>query len=192
MEVLALKRLAVFCGSSNGASSAYREGAIQLGKELAKRGISLVYGGASVGIMGTVADTVLEEGGEVIGVMPKLLIEREISHQHVTKLFIVESMHERKAKMAELADGFIALPGGPGTLEEFFEVFTWAQIGIHQKPLGLLNINHYYDPLLALFDHMVTEQFLQAKYRSMSIVDSDAKALLDKFETYQAPTVKTY
>lgn len=192
MEVLALKRLAVFCGSSNGASSAYREGAVQLGKELAKRGISLVYGGASVGIMGTVADTVLEEGGEVIGVMPKLLIEREISHQHVTKLFIVESMHERKAKMAELADGFIALPGGPGTLEEFFEIFTWAQIGIHQKPLGLLNINHYYDPLLALFDHMVTEQFLQAKYRSMSIVDSDAKALLDKFETYQAPTVKTY
>ncbi|AYK06629.1 TIGR00730 family Rossman fold protein [Brevibacillus laterosporus] len=187
-----MKRLAVFCGSSNGASSAYREGAVQLGKELAKRGISLVYGGASVGIMGTVADTVLEEGGEVIGVMPKLLIEREISHQHVTKLFIVESMHERKAKMAELADGFIALPGGPGTLEEFFEVFTWAQIGIHQKPLGLLNINHYYDPLLALFDHMVTEQFLQAKYRSMSIVDSDAKALLDKFETYQAPTVKTY
>mgnify|MGYP002413099338 CR=1 FL=1 len=192
MEVLALKRLAVFCGSSNGAPSAYREGAVQLGKELAKRGISLVYGGASVGIMGTVADTVLEEGGEVIGVMPKLLIEREISHQHVTKLFIVESMHERKAKMAELADGFIALPGGPGTLEEFFEIFTWAQIGIHQKPLGLLNINHYYDPLLALFDHMVTEQFLQAKYRSMSIVDSDAKALLDKFETYQAPTVKTY
>lgn len=192
MEVLALKRLAVFCGSSNGASSAYREGAVQLGKELAKRGISLVYGGASVGIMGTVADTVLEEGGEVIGVMPKLLIEREISHQHVTKLFIVDSMHERKAKMAELADGFIALPGGPGTLEEFFEIFTWAQIGIHQKPLGLLNINHYYDPLLALFDHMVTEQFLQAKYRSMSIVDSDAKALLDQFETYQAPTVKTY
>lgn len=192
MEVLALKRLAVFCGSSNGASSAYREGAVQLGKELAKRGISLVYGGASVGIMGTVADTVLEEGGEVIGVMPKLLIEREISHQHVTKLFIVDSMLERKAKMAELADGFIALPGGPGTLEEFFEVFTWAQIGIHQKPLGLLNINHYYDPLLALFDHMVTEQFLQAKYRSMSIVDSDAKALLDQFETYQAPTVKTY
>ncbi|MBM7111196.1 LOG family protein YvdD [Brevibacillus laterosporus] len=192
MEVLALKRLAVYCGSSNGASSAYKEGAVQLGKELARRDITLVYGGASVGIMGTVADTVLEEGGKVIGVMPQLLIDREISHQHVTELLIVDSMHERKAKMADLADGFIALPGGPGTLEEFFEIFTWAQIGIHQKPIGLLNINHYYDPLLALFDHMVTEQFLHAKYRSMSIVDSDAKALLDQFESYQAPTVKTY
>ncbi len=192
MEVLALKRLAVYCGSSNGASSAYKEGAVQLGKELARRDITLVYGGASVGIMGTVADTVLEEGGKVIGVMPQLLIDREISHQHVTELLIVDSMHERKAKMADLADGFIALPGGPGTLEEFFEIFTWAQIGIHQKPIGLLNINHYYDPLLALFDHMVTEQFLHEKYRSMSIVDSDAKALLDQFESYQAPTVKTY
>ncbi|QOS98994.1 TIGR00730 family Rossman fold protein [Brevibacterium sp. JNUCC-42] len=187
-----MKSLAVFCGSSNGASLAYREGAIQLGKELARREITLVYGGASVGIMGTVADTVLEEGGQVIGVMPQLLIDREISHQHVTELLIVETMHERKAKMAELADGFIALPGGPGTLEEFFEIFTWAQIGIHQKPMGLLNINHYYDPLLSLFDHMVTEQFLQPKYRSMSIVDSDAKALLDQFEIYQAPAIKTY
>jgi uncharacterized protein (TIGR00730 family) len=144
-----VKQLAVFCGSSNGASEAYKEGAIQLGKELAKRNITLVYGGASVGIMGAVANTVLNEGGKVIGVIPRLLEEREISHQHLTELHTVDTMHERKSKMAELADGFIALPGGPGTLEEFFEIFTWAQIGLHQKPCGLLNINQYYNPLIA-------------------------------------------
>ncbi|WP_225999260.1 TIGR00730 family Rossman fold protein [Paenibacillus sp. BJ-4] len=187
-----MEKLAVFCGSSNGASDVYIEGAKKLGKELAKRNIVLVYGGASVGVMGAVADSVLEEGGYVIGVMPSFLENREISHKNLSELIIVDSMHERKAKMADLADGFIALPGGPGTLEEFFEIFTWAQLGLHNKPCGLLNINHYYDPLIALFNHMSEEQFLHEKYRNMALVDSEPKGILDKFKIYEAPTVKTY
>lgn len=187
-----VKRLAVFCGSSNGATEAYKEGAVQLGKQLAERNITLVYGGASVGMMGTVADTVLKEGGNVIGVIPKLLEEREIAHQHLTELHTVNTMHERKAKMADLADGFIALPGGPGTLEEFFEIFTWAQIGLHKKPLGLLNINNYYHPLIHMLDHMVEQQFLQEKYRSLAILDSNPKTLIDKFSIYEPPAVKSY
>ncbi|MFK9094419.1 TIGR00730 family Rossman fold protein [Bacillus salipaludis] len=187
-----MKKLAVFCGSSNGASDVYIEGAKNLGKELAERDIALVYGGASVGIMGAVADSVLDEGGHVIGVMPSFLDNREIAHKNLSELIIVDSMHERKAKMADLADGFIALPGGPGTLEEFFEIFTWAQLGLHHKPCGLLNINHYYDPLIALFNHMTEEQFLHEKYRTLALVDNDPKGILDKFITYEPPTVKTY
>ncbi|WP_279621123.1 TIGR00730 family Rossman fold protein (plasmid) [Priestia megaterium] len=187
-----MKRIAVFCGSSNGASDLYIQGAKDLGKELAKRNISLVYGGASVGVMGAVADAVLEAGGHVIGVMPTFLEEREISHKNLSELIVVESMHERKAKMAELVDGFITLPGGPGTLEEFFEIFTWAQLGLHQKPCGLLNINDYYTPLISLFNHMTQEQFLQEKYRSMALVDTEPHGLLDQFNTYQPPSVKTY
>jgi len=187
-----MNSIAVFCGSSIGASEAYREGAIHLGKELAKRQITLIYGGASVGIMGTVADTVLQEGGKVIGVIPTLLEEREISHQHLTELIVVNTMHERKSKMMELADGFIALPGGPGTLEELFEVFTWNQIGLHQKPCGILNINHYYDLLISFFDHMQNEQFLQAHNRDTLLVDDNIAALLDKCATYEPPAVKTY
>ncbi|QSX23946.1 TIGR00730 family Rossman fold protein [Priestia megaterium] len=187
-----MKRIAVFCGSSNGASDLYIQGAKDLGKELAKRNISLVYGGASVGVMGAVADAVLEAGGHVIGIMPTFLEEREISHKNLSELIVVESMHERKAKMAELVDGFITLPGGPGTLEEFFEIFTWAQLGLHQKPCGLLNINDYYTPLISLFNHMTEEQFLQEKYRSMALVDTEPQGLLDQFNTYQPPSVKTY
>ncbi|WP_240375603.1 TIGR00730 family Rossman fold protein [Bacillus piscicola] len=187
-----MKRITVFCGSSYGASPVYQEGAKALGKALAQRGITLVYGGASVGLMGAVADAVLEEGGEVIGIIPKMLEDREISHQHVTELVVVDSMHERKAKMAELADGFIALPGGPGTLEEFVEIFTWAQLGLHQKPFGLLNINQYYDPIVAFFNQMIEEQFLQEKYRMMAVVDSSPDVLLDKFDTYEPPAVKTF
>jgi len=187
-----LKTLAVFCGSSNGASNIYVEVAKKLGKELAKRDITLVYGGASVGVMGAVADAVLEAGGKVIGVMPSFLEKREISHKNLTELIVVDSMHDRKEKMAELADGFMALPGGPGTLEEFFEIFTWAQLGLHQKPCGLLNINHYYDPLIALFNHMSDEQFLHEKYRTMALVDIEPSGLLDQFNSYEAPTVKSY
>ncbi|MEW9503070.1 TIGR00730 family Rossman fold protein [Jeotgalibacillus marinus] len=187
-----MKKLAVFCGSSNGASDVYLEGAKKLGKELVKRDIALVYGGASVGIMGAVANSVLENGGQVIGIMPSFLEKRELFHKNLTELIIVDSMHERKAKMAELVDGFIALPGGPGTLEEFFEIFTWAQLGLHQKPCGLLNINHYYDPLIELFNHMSKEQFLHEKYRSMALVDTEPNGLLDQFNTYESPTVKTY
>lgn len=187
-----MKRIAVFCGSSNGASPVYKEEAVRLGKELAKRGITLVYGGASVGIMGTVADAVLEEGGQVIGVIPKMLEDREISHRGLTELIIVDSMHERKTKMSDLADGFIALPGGPGTLEEFFEIFTWAQLGLHQKPCGILNVNGYYDLLVSFFDHMNEQQFLQDKYRSMALVGTDPGDLLERFNTYTPPSVKTY
>ena len=187
-----MKSIAVFCGSSNGASEVYRDSAIQLGKELVKRGITLVYGGASVGIMGTIADTVLAEGGNVVGVMPAFLHEREIAHKQLTELFIVDTMHERKNKMIELSDGFIALPGGPGTMEEFFEVLTWSQIGLHQKPCGILNINHYYDLLLSFFDHMTEEQFLKDAYRSKVLAEADPVALLDGFNNYAAPAVKTY
>lgn len=187
-----MKSIAVFCGSSLGASDAYRQGAILLGKELAKRQITLIYGGASVGIMATVANTVLEEGGKVIGVIPTLLEEREIAHQQLTELIVVKTMHERKSKMMELADGFIALPGGPGTLEEFFEVFTWNQIGLLQKPCAIFNMERYFDLLISFFDHMQNEQFLKAQYREALIVDEDAVALLDKCESFVPPAVKTY
>lgn len=187
-----MKRVTVFCGSRVGTAEEYKEGAIALGKELVKRGITLVYGGGSVGLMGVIANTVLKEGGEVIGIIPRFLEEREISHISLTELHIVESMHERKAKMADLADGFIAMPGGPGTLEELVEIFTWAQLGLHQKPLGLLNNHHYYDPLIQFFDHMTTEQFLKEKHRQMVLVESDPARLLDQFLTYEAPEVKTY
>ena len=187
-----MKRLAVYCGSSFGASEAYKVGAFELGKELAKRKITLVYGGSSNGLMGAVADTVLHEGGQVIGVIPKVLVDREISHTGLSELFTVDSMHERKAKMAELSDGFVVLPGGTGTLEEFFEVFTWGQIGLHQKPCGLLNIQHYYDPLLNLFDHMIEQKFLQEKFRSMILIEEKPDALLNRFYHYVAPSVKSY
>lgn len=187
-----MRNVAVFCGSSNGKSSIYLEEAAKLGEELAKRNIGLVYGGASVGVMGAVADSVLQNGGHVTGVMPRFLEEREISHKKLSELIVVDSMHERKAKMTELADGFIMLPGGPGTLEEFFEIFTWAQLGLHQKPCGFLNINQYFKPLISLFDHMTTEGFLQDKYRGMSISAENVNELLNKFNTYEPPNIKTY
>ena len=187
-----MKRIAVFCGSASGASIEYTHGAISLGKELAKQGIGLVYGGSSAGLMGAVADTVLKEDGEVIGVIPTLLQEREIAHTQLTELHVVKSMHERKAKMAELADAFIVLPGGAGTMEEFFEVFTWAQIGLHQKPIGLLNVAHYFDPLVSFFNHMTNEQFLQDQYRAMLLVHDSADELIHSFSFYEPPAVKTY
>ncbi|MCQ6275011.1 TIGR00730 family Rossman fold protein [Bacillus sp. V3B] len=187
-----MKSIAVFCGSRNGASDVYIENAKILGEELAKRKITLVYGGSSVGIMGAVADSVLEAGGKAIGVMPRFLDAKERSHKTLSDLIIVESMHERKAKMSELADGFITLPGGAGTLEEFFEIFTWAQLGLHQKPLGLLNINHYYDPLVALFNHMTDEQFMDEKHRSMTLVDAEPGGLLNQFIQFESPILKTH
>ncbi|KGP71778.1 TIGR00730 family Rossman fold protein [Pontibacillus yanchengensis] len=177
-----MKKIAVFCGSSLGGSDEYKKGAIQLGKLLAEKEISLVYGGSSVGLMGILANTVLEHGGEAIGVIPKKLVEKEVAHDKLTDLHVVETMHERKAKMAELSDAFITMPGGAGTMEEFFEVYTWAQIGIHEKPFGLLNINGYYTPLISLFDHMVEEQFLTQNNRDMVIMEEDASALLDMFK----------
>ncbi|TBL81010.1 TIGR00730 family Rossman fold protein [Paenibacillus thalictri] len=187
-----MKRIAVFCGSSEGASPIYKEHAKALGQALAERRMALVYGGSNVGLMGAVADAALEAGGEVIGVLPYFLQNREIAHQGLTELIIVDSMHERKAKMAELADAFIALPGGPGTMEEYFEIFTWGQLGLHHKPIGLLNVNHYYDPLVSMFETMEREQFMQPRYRSMVITDTTAAGILEQFANYQSPAVKTY
>lgn len=187
-----MKSIAVFCGSSEGASPIYKESAVQLGQELAKRQITLIYGGANVGLMGAVADAVLEQGGQVIGVLPIFLQNREIAHQGLTELIMVDSMHERKTKMAELAEGFIALPGGPGTMEEYFEIFTWGQLGLHAKPCGFLNINQYFDPLVSMFEIMEREQFMQPKYRSMVITDHTPEGILKQFSSYAAPAVKTY
>ncbi len=187
-----IKRIAVYCGSAAGASEIYRLEAMKFARILVEQGITLVYGGASVGIMGTVADTVLREGGKAIGVIPALLEGREIAHKNLTELHRVSTMHERKSKMIELADGFVALPGGFGTLEEFAEVFTWSQIGLHQKPVGLMNINNYYDPLLSLISKMTDEQFMQEKYRHMAVVETDGNALIRRFRDYEAPAVKTY
>jgi hypothetical protein len=187
-----MKSIAVFCGSSDGVSPVYRETAAQLGRELARRGITLVYGGARVGVMGAVADAVLEEGGKVIGVLPYFLQRREIAHKALTELLLVDSMHERKAKMVDLADGFLALPGGPGTMDEFFEVFTWGQLGLHRKPCGILNVGGYFDPLLAQFDVMAREGFLRPAHRAMLVTDETPEGILDQFAAYKAPDVITY
>lgn len=182
-----MKRLCVFCGSSPGASRAYEEGARSLGRLLAERGITLVYGGASVGLMGTLADAALESGGEVIGVIPESLVRREISHAGLSSLHVVGSMHERKALMAELSDGFVALPGGTGTLEELFEMFTWAQLGEHSKPCGLLDIGGYYAPLLSMLDHMVDRGFLSGEHRDMLLSEDDPESLIQHLSRYRPP-----
>ncbi|MFC4403097.1 TIGR00730 family Rossman fold protein [Gracilibacillus xinjiangensis] len=177
-----MQSIAVYCGSSIGNSDVYKAGTVELGKEMAKRDITLIYGGSSVGLMGVIADTVLAEGGKVIGVIPTVLSDKEIAHQKLTQLYTVHTMHERKAKMASLADAFIAMPGGAGTLEELFEIITWAQIGIHSKPIGLLNVNNYYAPLSKLLDHMVTEGFLKEQFRPLSILEEQSSILLDRLE----------
>lgn len=187
-----MNRLAVFCGSKDGAHPVFREAAGTLGQALAARDIGLVYGGSRVGTMGAIADATLAAQGQAIGVLPHFLQEKELAHPGLTELHLVHSMHERKAKMSELADGFIILPGGPGTMEEFFEVFTWAQLGLHEKPCGVLNIDGYYDPLIALFDTMERQGFLIPEHRAMLIVESDPDRLLERFATYEAPRVKTY
>ena len=184
-----MNSICVFCGSSPGNDPAYAEVASRLGRILAERDTTLVYGGGHVGLMGVVADAALGAGGEVIGVMPRSLVDREIGHTVLTKLHVVGSMHERKALMSELSDGFVALPGGNGTLEEFFEVLTWAQLGEHGKPCGLLNIAGYYDPLLAVFDHMVDRGFLNEKHRAMVLVEAEPTAMLAKFEEYRPPKI---
>ena len=186
-----MNSICVFCGSSAGSDPAYADAARLLGRTLAEGGTTLVYGGGHVGLMGIVADAALERGGEVVGVMPRALVEREIGHTDLTKLHVVGSMHERKALMSDLSEGFIALPGGNGTLEEFFEVLTWAQLGEHGKPCGLLNVAGYYDPLLAVFDNMVTQGFLKPAHRKLVLLEQDPSVLLGKFEVYEPPkTIK--
>lgn len=182
-------RICVFCGSSSGNQPLYLDAAQQLGTTLAKAGITLVYGGAQVGLMGCVADAALAAGGEVIGVIPRHLVERELAHTGLTELREVGSMHERKAMMADLSDGFIALPGGVGTFEELFEVWTWAQLGHHQKPCALFNAGGYYDKLIAFLDHAMNEGFMKQAYREMLIVAPDVETLMAKVEAYEAPQV---
>lgn len=184
-----MKRICVFCGSSPGASPEYLQAATQLGYTLAGKNIGLVYGGAKVGMMGRIAEAVLQKKGEVIGVIPKGLAEKEVSFTGLSDLRVVDSMHERKAIMADLSDGFIALPGGLGTLEEFFEVATWAQLGLHPKPCGLLNVRHYYDKLMDFLDHMVSEKFVELEHRSMILIDEDPDRLVQRFALYRPPTV---
>ncbi len=182
-------RLCVFCGSSAGNQPYYLEAAQQLGTTLAKAGITLVYGGAQVGLMGAVADAALAAGGQVIGVIPQHLVERELAHTGLTELRQVSSMHERKAMMADLSDGFIALPGGVGTFEELFEVWTWAQLGHHQKPCALFNAGGYYDKLIDFLDHAMTEGFMKQAYREMLIVAPDVESLMIKVKAYEPPKV---
>jgi uncharacterized protein (TIGR00730 family) len=182
-----MRALCVFCGSSAGARPAYLAAARDLGRLLARRDIRLVYGGARVGLMGAVADAVLEAGGAVTGVIPEALRTREVAHPSLPDLRIVSSMHERKALMADLSDGFVAIPGGAGTLEEFFEVWTWGQLGIHRKPCGLLNTAGYFDGLLTFLDHAVGERFVRREHRAMVVVDDDAERLLDGMAGYRAP-----
>ena len=175
-----MKRVCVFCGSNAGIRTEYGIAAQGLATVLARRGLGLVYGGGNVGLMGVLADSMLRAGGEVIGVIPQSLVAKEVAHHGVTELRVVDTMHQRKALMNELSDAFIALPGGFGTLDEFFEILTWSQLGIHAKPSGLLNVSGYYDSLLAMLDHAVTERFLRPAHRQLVIADLDASTLVQR------------
>ena len=179
-----MKTVCVFCGSRDGARPSYKALAQQMGSTLAKRGLGLVYGGGQVGLMGVLADAALREGGEVIGVIPKALIAKEVAHPGISKLHVVGSMHERKKLMADLSDGFIALPGGYGTLEEFLEVLSWAQLSIHEKPCALLDVEDYWEPLSSLFDKAVAEGFVSPAHRSLVLTEEDPELLLDKMDRY--------
>lgn len=183
-----MKRVAVYCGSSMGFDDAYRNQAYLLGQMLASRNIELVYGGAKVGLMGAVAQGVLENEGKVMGVLPRFLRDKELAYEGLTELILVDTMHERKAKMSELCDGVIALPGGFGTLEELFEMLTWAQLGLHGKPVAIFNINGFYDELLALAQTMVDKGFLKEVNQKMLLNGDNVAELLAKMESYKAPT----
>jgi uncharacterized protein (TIGR00730 family) len=179
-----MKSIVVFCGSSSGNDPEFLLSAKQLGTTIAARKARLIYGGAKVGLMGCIADAVLAKGGEVIGILPRFLSIKEVAHEGLTQLLIVENMHERKTKMFELGDAFIAMPGGFGTLEELFEVVTWAQLGLHQKPIGVLNVNGFYDPLMAQLDHMVSKGLLKQSNRNLVMIDGTVDGLLAKMEVY--------
>ncbi len=185
-----MARLCVFCGSSPGSDPRYLEAAREMGRTLARRGLGLVYGGGSVGLMGAVADAALEAGGEVVGVIPEVLAIRELAHKRLTTLHVVGSMHQRKALMAELSDGFVALPGGMGTLEELAEVLTWAQLGLHARPCGLLDVAGYYDPLVAFFDRAVAAGFLRPAHRRILLTDTTPAGLIDQFQAFPPPAVE--
>jgi uncharacterized protein (TIGR00730 family) len=184
-----MKSITVFCGSSFGTDDIFKEQAFLLGQTLAKQDIQLIYGGADVGLMGAVADGALNEKGKVVGVLPHFLQSKEIAHKKLTELILVETMHERKTKMNDLCDGVIVLPGGYGTLEEFFEMITWAQLGLHKKPIGILNIDGFYDDLIKLVQTMVDKGFLKLVNRDMLLISGNIDELLEKMKNYKAPTV---
>jgi len=186
-----MKRVCVFCGSSTGIDPLYASAARELATTMVSRGLGVVYGGGRVGLMGVVADTALAAGGEVIGVIPRPLASKELAHTGLTEMKFVASMHERKATMSALADAFVTLPGGLGTLEETFEILTWAQLGIQRKPIGILNVNGYYDPFLRLFEHGIGQGFIRAEYRGFICVASSPAALLDVMAAWTAPVVAT-
>jgi uncharacterized protein (TIGR00730 family) len=187
-----MKRICVFCGSSSGSRPEYRAAAEEMGAELVRRNIGLVYGGTHVGLMGALADAVLAAGGEAVGVIPENLMAREVGHKGLTKLHVVRSMHERKALMADLSDAFVALPGGFGTLEEFCEVVTWAQLGLHAKPCGILNVLGYYSPLLAMFDHAVQERFLKPENRALVLARDSVVELLRALDEWRPVRVEKW
>lgn len=187
-----MKRICVYCGSSSGARQSYPDAARALGQSLVRHGLGLVYGGSNVGLMGALADTVMAAGGEVVGVIPEPLVAKEVAHRGLTDLRVVHSMHERKALMAELADAFIALPGGFGTLEEFAEIVTWIQLGLHRKPCGLLNVDRYYEGLLAFLNHAVAEGFIDAGYRAVVLTDAEPDALVEKLLSTPIPHLRKW
>ena len=187
-----IKRLCVYCGSNSGTLPEYKAEAGKLGRLMVKNGIELVYGGGNVGLMGHIADTVLNAGGKVNGVIPKALMEKEVGHMGLTNLILVDSMHERKAKMAELSDGFIAMPGGFGTFEEIFEVLTWAQLGMHSKPCALLNVEGYYAKLAEFLDQSMEHKFVKKENREMLMIEEDPELLLEKMKIYKAPSVQKW
>lgn len=187
-----MRSLCIYCGSSSGNDPAYVEAARSVGAELARRGIEVIYGGAHVGLMGQMADAALVAGGRVIGVIPQQLVRKELAHRQLTALHITSSMHARKAKMAELAEGFVALPGGVGTLEEIFEIWTWAQLGLHGKPVGLLNVGGYYGELVRFVDHATASGFIRPEQRGMLIVEPTINALLARFESWVPPVVEKW
>jgi uncharacterized protein (TIGR00730 family) len=185
-----VRRICVFCGANVGARPAYAEATEEFARLLVEEGVGVVYGGTEVGLMGRLADAALAAGGEVIGVIPGALVDKEIAHRGLTGLRVVGSMHERKALMAELSDGFVALPGGLGTLEELFEVYTWSQLGLHRKPCGLLDVEGYYAGIAAFLEHAVEERFLREEHRAMLVVDEDPRALLDRLLEWEPGIVQ--
>lgn len=187
-----MKRICVFCGSNSGVDPIYLATAEKVGKFLADNNIELVFGGGRVGLMGKIADAVMENGGKVIGIIPQALSEREVAHQGLTELHIVGSMHERKAMMADLADGFIALPGGVGTFEEFCEIVTWAQLGIHTKPCALMNVGGFYDSFIAMFDHSMNQGFIRPQHRALVLVESEIDKLYKAMLEYRPPIVEKW
>ncbi|WP_020007004.1 TIGR00730 family Rossman fold protein [Salinicoccus albus] len=190
--ILKLENVTVFCGSHSGSSAVYEKSAFALGAHLAKENIGIVYGGGSIGLMGALADGALSEGGSVTGVIPQFLLDREMGHPKLTHLEVVTSMHKRKERMEALGDAFITLPGGAGTLEEFFEIFTWGQIGLHKKPIGLLNVNHFYDEILQLFNKLIDESFLHQAYVNQLFTGADGAEILDQFKFFEPVDVRTY